>query len=217
MKLVVARVMMTLATRCMAHHRGEWALAMETEFEVAAEAGDALSFASGCLLGAWREMPAEEEGRFALASHFLAVGVIVPMAALLLSSVIHGFAYLAPEGAGTGGVLGSNGPSFVNYANITGLPLMAILTSVLGVGHLYMAWAMLDRNWERVAALGRIGAAIMATMVIFTGILFIYEACALPQAFAIGIELIAIWALVRWHAELRDTSRHEARAGDQFR
>lgn len=205
MKLLVARAMMAVAARCLGMSRREWATAMEAELHAAAEAGEALSFAGGCLVAAWREMPAHEEGRFALASHFLAVGVIVPMAALLLSSVVFGFSFLTPRELGLASSLGSGEPVFVNYANQTGLPLMALVTLVLGLGHLLMAWAMLERDWLRVAALGRIGAALMATMVIFTGILFLYEACALPEAAAIVLELGAIRSLVRWHAEL---SRH---------
>src|SRR4051794_30580509 len=105
MKVSLARVVMTVACRCLGKERRDWAEAMEVELDAAAEAGDGLSFAFGCLLAAWREMTACEEGRFALASHFLAAGVIVPIGALLLSSVLHGYAYLAPDGTGTAGLL----------------------------------------------------------------------------------------------------------------
>lgn len=203
MKLALSRVVMAIAVRSFSESRHDWAMAMEVEFEVAVEAGEGLAFAVGCLMGAWREMPAYEEGRFTLASYLFSLGVIVPMAALLLLSVAHGFAYLAPDGTGTAGLLGSQGPVFpVTYANQTGLPLMAVLTLGLGFGHFAMAWAILDRNWARVAVMGRVGAAVMATMIIFTGILFLYDTCAFPQAGAIAIELLAIWILMRWHDEL---------------
>lgn len=208
MKLALARAMMTVAARCLGMSRREWAMAMEAELHAAAEAGEALSFAWGCLIAAWREMPSHEEGRFVMASHFLAVGIVVPMAALLLSSVAFGFSFLTPRELGVAPSLGNGEPVFVNYANQTGLPLMAFVTLVAGLGHVLMAWAILDRDWLRVAAIGRIGAALMATMVIFTGILFLYEACALPEVAAIALELTAIHSLVRWHAEL--ARQHDA-------
>ena len=201
--MVIARAMMTMAVNCIGDQRREWALAMQAEFDMAAEAGEALIFALGCLLGAWREMPAHEEGRFAIASHLLAIGVVVPMAVLLLSSVVLGYSYLAPVEAGVGSLLGSGAPVFpITYANQAGLPLLAMLTFALGLGHLNMAWAMLERDWTRVAVAGRIGAAVIVTSVTFTGILFLSDTCALPQATAVAIELGAIWVLVRWHADL---------------
>lgn len=205
MKMAIARAMMIMAVRSLGYSRRDWALAMQAEFEVAAEAGNALSFAFGCLVGAWREVLAHEEGRFALASYLLAIGVILPLGGLLLSSVASGYSYLAPVEAGAGNVFGSGRPVFpVTYANQSGLSLLAMLTFVLGLGHLYMAWAILERNWIRVAVAGRIGAAVMATIVTFTGILFLYDTCALPQVVAIAIELSAIWLLARWHDCLPD-------------
>lgn len=208
MKLLVARAMMALAARCCGDHRREWALAMQTEFEFAAEAGDGLSFAFGCLLGALCGLPMHEEGRFAMASHVLAVGVIIPMGTLLLWSVASGFSYLSPQEASAASALGSGQPAFVNEANLMGLPLMAVLSVVLGIGHLCMAWAMLDRNWDGVAFIGRIGAALMVTIVILTAALFLYDSCALPEAVAIAIELAVIRALVWWHSDIRRIARN---------
>jgi membrane fusion protein (multidrug efflux system) len=48
---------MAVADGCMGRHRHEWSQAMLAEFDAAADAGEALSFALGCLLTAWREMP----------------------------------------------------------------------------------------------------------------------------------------------------------------
>jgi hypothetical protein len=211
-KMAIARAMMIMAVRCLSDFRRDWALAMQAEFDVAAEAGNALSFAFGCLLGAWREVSTHEEGRFAIASYFLAIGVIVPLGGLLLSSVASGYAYLTPAEAGAGNIFGSGRPVFpVTYANQSGLSLLAILTFGLGLGHLYIAWVILDRNWMRVAVAGRIGAAVMATIVTFTGVLFLYDTCALPQVVAIAIELGAIWLLARWHADLTDDDSWQPR------
>jgi hypothetical protein len=184
---------------------------MQAEFEVVVETGEPLSFASGCLLSAIRELPAHEEGRFALASYILAVGVIVPVGVLLLASVTQGFPFLAPMEAGANSILGDGRPADINAANQTGLPLLALLTLVLGTGHLYMAWAMLDRDWSRVTSVAFAAMALMATTVTFASVLFLYDACALPQAAVTMIELSAIWSLVRWHRDLTDTGPDSVR------
>lgn len=211
MRAAIARVVMALAARCFGQHRRDWASAMEAEFEVAIEEGAALSFASGCLLSAIRELPAHEEGRFAIASHILALGIIIPIAGLMLISVAQGYSFMAPNEAGTDAIVGTGRPMFVNAANQTGLPLLTLLTFVLGSGHLWMAWTMLDRDWSRVASLGTAAAALISTVVMFTGILFWSDPCALPQAAMTAVELLAIWSLVRWHGDLPDTGPDRVR------
>src|ERR1700712_3452057 len=79
MTAVAARAVMSLATCCLGEDRREWALAMQGEFEVAAEKGEPLAFAAGCLIAAWGEMPKHEEGRLVLANYTLALGLLIPM------------------------------------------------------------------------------------------------------------------------------------------
>jgi len=205
MRVAIACVVMALAARCFGKHRRDWASAMEAELQAAIEEGESLSFASGCLLRAIRELPAHEDGRFAIASHVLALGIIIPIAGLMLISVGQGYPFLAPNEAGTDAILGTGRPMLVNAANQTGLPLLTLLTFVLGSGHLWVAWAMLDRDWSRVASLGTAAAALTSTVVMFTGILFWSDPCALPQAAMTAVELLAIWSLIRWHGDLPDT------------
>lgn len=184
MTAVAARLVMTLATRCFGDRRREWALAMAAEFEAAAEDGKPLSFAIGCLAAAWREMPTHAEGRFALASHALAVGLFVPMAALLITGVLLGFPYLSPDQVGVHGLLAASGgpePSF-NEGNRAAVPSLAALVFLLGVGHLLIAWAMLDRDWARVMVMGKLNAAVAATLVGFMAVLFLDDTRALVQA-----------------------------------
>lgn len=197
MTIALARALMLLAGHWLGPARRDWAAAMQAEFEIAAEAGAPLPFAAGCLWAAGRAMVAQPIGRFAVAAHMLAVGVVVPMAGLLLWSAALGFPYLALAGGGWPSVP-------VNAANGSGVPLLTMLTALLGGGHLLIAWAMLERDWARVAKLGRLGAAMLATVVAFSGILFPYDPCALPQALAIGVELIAILVLVDWHGDLAE-------------
>lgn len=198
----LARVLMALSARCLGPARRDWAAAMQAEFEVAADAGEALGFAAGCLSSAARAMLAQPEGRFALATHVLAVGVLVPMAGLLLVSAGLGFPYLAFGTVGAG-ALGSGLPhAAVNAANRSGVPLLALLTGLTGVGHVVVAWALLERDWDRVAWLARLGAAMLVTTVAFSAILFLYDPCALPQLGIVGGELVLLWLAVRWHDDL---------------
>ncbi|MFD1034332.1 hypothetical protein ACFQ15_06675 [Sphingomonas hankookensis] len=201
MRDAIARALLLLATRWLGPARCDWAQAMRAEFAEATDAGEGLGFAAGCLWSAARTMVAEADGRFALAIHVLAVGVLVPMAGLLLMSAALGFPYLAFEAVGAQ-VLGSGWPHAVNVGNRSGVPLLALLTGVVGIGHVAVAWALLERDWDRVAMLARIGAAMLATMVAFSAILFLYDPCALPQLGIVGGELVLLWLAVRWHDDL---------------
>ena len=204
MKTVAARAVMALASHCFGDHRRDWARAMEVEFEAAAGDGKPLAFAIGCLTAAWREMPTHAEGRFALANHALAVGLIVPMAALLITGVLLGFPYLSPDDVGVHGLLARGGaeePSF-NEGNRAAVPSLAALVFLLGVGHLLIAWAMLDRDWTRVTIMGKLSAALAATLVGFMAVLFLDDTRALLQAAALAVELTAVSTLARWHHRL---------------
>lgn len=204
MKAVVARIVMTLATRCFGDRRREWALAMEAEFGAATDDGKPLAFAMGCLAAAWREMPTHAEGRFTLANHAVAIGLIVPMAALLITGVLLGFPYLSPDHVGVHGLLAGSGgpePSF-NEGNRAAVPSLAALVVLLGVGHLLIAWTMLERDWARVIVMGELNAAVAATLVTFTAVLFLDDTRALLQAAALAVELTAVSVLARWHGRL---------------
>ncbi|WP_294320050.1 hypothetical protein [uncultured Sphingomonas sp.] len=198
----LARLLMALATCWLGEARRDWAQAMRAEYFEAADAGEALGFAAGCLSSAARTMLGEAEGRFAVAAHVLAVGVLVPMAGLLLVSAALGFPYLAFEEVGVG-VLGSGWPQgAVNVGNRNGVPLLVLLTGVTGIGHVAIAWALLERDWERVTRYARIGAAMLATTFAFSGVLFLYSPCALPQLTIVCGELVLVWLAVRWHDDL---------------
>ncbi|MEH3040197.1 MAG: hypothetical protein PGN21_09045 [Sphingomonas paucimobilis] len=198
----LARLLMALATCWLGEARRDWAQAMRGEFAEAADAGEGLGFAAGCLSSAARAMVAQPEGRFALATHLLAVGVLVPMAGLLIVSAAFGFPYLAFETVGAQ-ALGSGWPQgAVHVGNRSGVPLLALLTGVTGIGHVAIAWALLERDWERVGRFARIGAAMLATTFAFSAILFLYDPCALPQLAIVCSELALVGIAVRWHDDL---------------
>ena len=204
MMAALARAVMAVAVHSLGDHRREWALAMQVEFEAAIEDGRPLDFAIGCLVGAWREMPAHEEGRFVLASYVLVIGMVIPMASLLILGALLGLPYLYPWHVEFPGlVAGSGGQELaVTDANRGAIPSLAIIVLLLGAAHLRIAWVILERDWERVAVMGRLNAAATATLVIFTGVLFFDDAQALMQAAVLAVELTAIAVLTRWHAQI---------------
>jgi hypothetical protein len=204
MRRALERCMMDLAVNLIDPRRREWAIAMRVEWASAEwEGTQSWRFAWGCLACALRELPGHEAGRFGLARYFLALGVLVPMAVLLLASVAQGSAYWLADAAGAGALLGSGRlASGLNAANLSGWLLMAGLTAAMGLGHLALAWAVLAGRWRQVAALARMGVAFTATLVMFTSILFLGDFCALPQAFAIGVEAICVALMLQWQGEL---------------
>jgi len=88
MTAAFARAVMALAVRCLRADCYEWGLAMEAEFEAAAEDGKPLLFATGCLIAGWREMVNHDEGRLVLAKYALALGLLLPIAGLQFERVI---------------------------------------------------------------------------------------------------------------------------------
>lgn len=203
MTAAVARAVVALAGSCLGDRRREWALAMQAELEAAIDDGRPLAFAAGCLTGALRGMPAHAEGRFALASHAVALGLIVPIGALLVSGTLPGFPFLPSGHAGMAGWLGDGGhPALLNAANQGAVPALALLVLALIAGHLLMPWFLLDRDWARVAVLARLNAAATATLFLFTGILVLDETYMLLPAAGLAIEVCAIAILFRWHGHL---------------
>jgi hypothetical protein len=181
----VARALMRLAVAAMPGERQGWARAMAGEFAAAEDEGAGLSFAAGCLLAAWAELPVHAEGRRVIGAYLLALGLMVPLAALLVADTA-----LFPGHVGAGSAL-------VNDGNRVAVPVLAALLPLLGAGQLGLAWATAERDWARVAVLGRWSAAATATLVAFTAVVFRYDTGVLLHAAALGVELAAVAALAR--------------------
>jgi len=193
---------MTLAIRCLGESRREWALAMKAEFQAAVDDGRPLAFAAGCLVAAWREMPLQSEGRFVLANYTLALGVLIPMAVLQFACA--GLPYLSVA-RGWGHALlapGSAQQLYLGEAYSAAVLPLLILWMLLGAGHLRLAWVLLERDWSGVARVGALTVAASATLVVFTGVLFLDDARVSLQAVLLAIELATICASWRWHAWL---------------
>jgi hypothetical protein len=203
MTAILARAVMTLAETCLGDHRRDWALAMRSEFEVAVRDGKPLVFALGCLTSAARDMPGHAEGRFALTSHAVALGLL-PTAALLLLGTGAGFPFLPSGYAGISSWVIGDGEQLrlMTPWNRGFAPALALLIWGLVAGHLLMPWFILERNWTRVATLARINSAATVTLFLFTGALFLDVTFLLLPAAGLAIELLAIGLLYRWQAHL---------------
>ena len=206
MSAAFARMLMTLAARCLGDRHREWARAMEAEFEEAAEDGHAFAFAIGCLASAWREAPRHEEGRFAVVGHAFALGLLVPIAALLASAALLGFPYVEFGRAGIDGVLSGGGAQLflLNEGNSAVGPALTLLVLALAATHLLLAWWLLERDWERVAAVERFGAATATTFALFSCAAALDASRILLPVGGLVAELAAVAALARWHARLAD-------------
>jgi hypothetical protein len=189
---------MAVACRSLGGGRHGWAQAMQTEFEAAAEDGKPLSFAIGCVAAAWREMPAQEEGRFLLANYVLAIGLILPLTVMLLSSIATEFGQFgAPDMLPVGSELAP----LLTEANSSAMPSLAIVLLLLAAAHLRIAWSLLECNWSSVAETGSMIAALTVTLALFSGVVFVSDT-GLIHAAVVGVELAAILVLARWHRQL---------------
>ena len=201
---------MSLATCCLGNHRREWALAMQAEFEAALDDGKPLTFAIGCLAGAWRQMPAHEEGRFVLANYVLVIGLIVPVAAIMLADIITEFSidFAASADLALPSASGEHGPLLTD-ANRSAVPPLAILVLLLVTTHLRIAWALLEHDWQRVVAGCKLTAASAVTLAIFSGLVFL-SGIGLIHAAVVAVELSGVLILARWHDELRAATSSDA-------
>jgi hypothetical protein len=211
MKTLFARALMALAICALDQSRRDWAMAMRAEYEEATAEGASLSFAAGCLIAAWREMLTRPEGQFTLTSYGLALGLILPMAAIQIGCAVLGLPYLYPGQHGLPGALLLGGAQEHHMRSVyqAAIPVMAFLLLLLGIGQLCIAWAMLDRNWARVARIFMLTFAAAATLIIFMGALFIDSRQALLQTAVLLVELATIWMVARWHASLYPAARAE--------
>lgn len=204
--MMLANALLRLTLRLADPRRREWVAAMAAECDaIGLEHGPraALHFAWGCFAGALKSLPAHETGRLCLARYILALGVLVPMGVLLLASLAQGSAYWLADAAGAGNVLGSGRlASPLHEGNVSGWLLMGGLTLVLGLGHFVLAWGVLGRQWQRVATLTRLGLSMTATSLIFTGVLFLGDFCAVPQALALAAEAACVGLLLPWQRRI---------------
>jgi hypothetical protein len=203
MTAAVAHAVMVLATRSLGEGRREWGLAMQAEFEAALDDGKPLAFAAGCLVAAWREMPARAEGRFTLVSHALALGMLIPMAILQITAAA-GLPNLLQGPAGLYGMLAAPDAQnpFSVTAGLSAAPIVLMLWLLLGISQVGIAWALLERDWSHVLRIGALAAAASVTLAMFSGLLVLDGAGVALHGAALAIELAALYGCARWHARL---------------
>lgn len=192
MRGAASRAVMALAVHCLPAIRRQWANAMLVEFEAASEDGKPLSFATGCLVAALRELPGHQQGRLAIASWLLTITVFVPAAGVLISSLIAGspVSYLA------------YGEAVVSEANWSAVPSLQLLLLCVATLQLRLAWLTLDSDWESLIPTGAMSAAVALTLSIFTAVVFDAHLLAVLPTTVVALELSALALLAGRHAEL---------------
>ena len=198
MRTPVARAMMTLATACMEEKRREWGLAMQAELEEAIDAGKPLRFAFGCLVAALRRMPVHNEGRFSLTAHAFALGLLIPVAALQIGLALFGF----PHALARGSILTSGQNALLAGTYHATIPLLVLLMLALAIGHLGMAWLLLNRDWPRVVKAGALTLSTTIAIETFMAVLNLDISQALLQGAILMVELAVLAGLASWHADL---------------
>nr|WP_294817847.1 hypothetical protein [uncultured Sphingomonas sp.] len=198
-----ARLVMALAVRGLGEHRIAWAQAMAAEFKAAEEDGHPLRFALGCLIGAWRMMPAHAEGRFVLASYALSLGVLIPVATMLALAAAFGFPFFTASDGVDGYLWGSGAHMLLlNDGNMIVAPSLTLLMMAMAALHLPLAWWVLDGDWDRVAAANRFGAAAATTLAIVTSLAALDPTRLLLPIAVLAAEMGMILVLTRWHQHL---------------
>ena len=200
MMVGIARLLMRVATRSLGETQREWAWAMQAELQAAVDDRRAVGFALGCVVAAWRQMPGQDEGRFILASYALALGLLVPMAALQLTCAA-GFPLL-PFGGAAALAPGTLQQLYLADAHSAAMPVLLALWFVLAAGHFRLAWLLLEHEWARLVQSAALVVAASATLVVFTAVLFLDGTGAGLQLMLLPVEVTAIYRSARWHDRL---------------
>lgn len=194
----LSRLVLAVAVRSLPTHRRGWGMAMEAEFAATVADRRVLGFALGCLGMAWRMLPTHAEGRGMLARHALAIGLLLPVAAVLLTGVLGGVSgFHAAEIVTHGPAMPAGTGVPVTAANRAGVPGLMILLLVLASGHVRLAWLVLERDWARAVATATFDAAAALTLVACAGVLFLGDPRVLAQAGVALVELLAVHAFAR--------------------
>lgn len=209
----VSRAFMAIAGRCLGTDGEEWALAMRAEFEAAVDDGEPFTFAIGCLMAACRAMVKQGQGRLVVANYALALGLLLPMAALQFEQAV-GVSMAAgkalPHGMLAAGA-GQN-PYLVSSQN-SAVPVLLILWLLLGTAHACLAWVLVEEDWPGVVRFGALIGAATISLFLFKGVLMLDLAPLAAQFAELALELAAIAASAHWHVRLFSQAAPQMDAG----
>lgn len=170
---------------------------MQAEFEAAAEDGRPLEFAIGCLTTALREMIRQSEGRSVLATYALAIGLLLPMAALQFRQAIS-FSVLLGGGLADGALPpGVEYNPYLVWSQNSASPVLLLLWLLLVLAHLCLAWVLVESDWQGVVRFSALIGATTITLLLFTGVLMLDLSPLIAQLTYLGIEFAAISVTAR--------------------
>lgn len=200
MRAAGARAVMRLARHCLGPSRCDWGAAMEAEFDEAVRHGKPLAFATGCLFAAWREMGMREEGRGVLAHYAIAVGMLLPMAALQLGNAVGLAAPYddRPAIAALADTFGGN-PYLISVEANTA-SVVVLLWLVLAAAHVGLAWTLVGEDWSRIVKAGAVIGATTMTLAVFAGVTMLDMSALAPEVAGLMVECVAIGLVARRHA-----------------
>lgn len=211
MTLAVSRALLSVASRSLGSDRRTWAMAMEAEFEAAVEDRRPFLFALGCLFSAWRELGKHSEGRLILANYALALGLLIPMAALQFQQAV---GFLSPAGGPPFGITSAaDGPNlYLIWSQNSAIPILLITWLLLGMAHLCLAWMLVEGDWPRIVKCGTLIGAAMVTMSLFMGVLMLDLSSLSAQVAELAIEFVAVVSISRWHIRVLARASRDLRA-----
>ncbi len=195
----LARLLMGMAVAAMAVDRRDWSRAIAAEYDAAAADGRALSFAAGCLVAAWRSLLTGAAGRFVVTGYAVALGIMLPMAALQIGCAIFGLPYLYPDQRGLAGALlvGGDHEALLRSLYLAALPALALIQMVAGVGHLRLAWCVVEQDWAGALRWSLWTLAGVTALVIVMAVLFLDARQAIAQAVVVAAELAMLHVVAR--------------------
>ena len=202
MTAFVSRAVMSLANRCLGADRREWGMAMGAEFDAAVEDGRPFVFAIGCLIAACREMLKQDRGRLALANYTLALGLLIPMAALQFQQAMGVLLSLqrgSPHAMLAAGI-GRN--PYLTWSQNSAMPVLLLMWILPGMAHLGLAWVLVEKDWPRVVKFGALIGAEMMTLWLFTAVLMLDLSSLSAQVTRLALELAGVVVIAQWHARL---------------
>lgn len=201
----LARLLMGMAVAAMAVDRRDWSDAMTAEYDAAAADGRALPFAAGCLVAAWRNLFTSPAGRYVVTGYTVVLGIMLPMAALQIGCALFGLPYLYPDQRGLAGALlvGGGHEALLRSLYLAALPALALIQMVAGVGHLRLAWCVVEQDWADALRWSLWTMAGVTALVIVMGVLFLDGRQAIAQAVVVASELAMLHVIARRDAAAR--------------